>query len=70
MTLKEGKTCFCTVVVKEYRSVGVFASRRVREALEKSIAKGLSVEEMVNVEGEVEFIIQLNVASEFVGELA
>lgn len=56
--------------MKEYRSVGVFASRRVREALEKSIAKGLSVEEMVNVEGEVEFIIQLNVASEFVGELA
>ena len=48
----------------------MFASRRVREALEKSIAKGLLVEEIVNVEGEVEFIIQLNVASEFVGELA
>lgn len=48
----------------------MFASRRLREALEKSIAKGLSVEEMVNVEGEVEFIIQLNVASEFVGEFA
>ncbi len=56
------------VVVKEYRSVGVFASRRLREALEKSIAKGLSVEDMVNMEGDVEFIIQLNVASEFVGE--
>ena len=56
------------VVVKEYRSVGVFASRRLREALEKSIAKGLSVEDMVNAEGDVEFIIQLNVASESVGE--
>ena len=53
-----------------YRSVGVSASRRVREALEKSIANGLLVEEMVNVEGEVEFIIQLNVAWAFVGELA
>ena len=48
----------------------MFASRRLSEALEKSIAKGLSVEEMVNVEGDVEFIIQLNVAWEFVGEFA
>ena len=58
------------VVVKEYRSESVFASRRLREALEKSMAKGLSVEEMMNVFGEVEFIIQLKVACEFVGELA
>ena len=48
----------------------MFASRRLREALEKSIAKGLSVEEMVNVEGDVEFIIQLNVAWESVGDCA
>ena len=58
------------VVVKVYRSNGVFASTRLREALEKSIAKGLSVEEMMNVEGDVELIIQLNVAWELVGELA
>ena len=57
-------------VVKLYRSDGVFASRRLREALQKSIAKGLSVEEMMNLFGEVEFIIQLNVAWELVGELA
>ena len=57
-------------VVKLYRSDGVFASTRLREALQKSIAKGLSVEEMMNLFGEVEFIIQLNVAWELVGELA
>ena len=57
-------------VVKLYRSDGVFASTRLREALQKSIAKGLSVEEMVNLFGAVEFIIQLNVAWELVGELA
>ena len=48
----------------------MFSSRRVREALEKSMAKGLSVEEMMNVSGEVELMIQLKVAWEFVGELA
>ena len=58
------------VVVKVYRSDGVFASTRLREALEKSIAKGLSVEEMMNLFGAVEVILQLNVASELVGELA
>lgn len=58
------------VVVKVYRSDGVFAPTRLREALEKSIAKGLSVEEIMNVFGAVEFIIQLNVAWELVGELA
>ena len=41
-------------------------------AFKKSMAKGLSVEEMVKFSevGDVAFIIQLNVASEFVGEAA
>ena len=65
MTAKDGKTTFCTVVVKVYRSSAEPGSRRESVAFEKSIAKGLSVEAMVKL-GPEAAMIQLKVASELV----
>ena len=70
-------------MVKVYRSFGVPASRRAREALAKLMEKGLSVEEIVRLDsvweedddveddwGEMEEMIQLKAAWAFVGEEA